>query len=326
VREEPQKAQKAQNVWFRFVLFVPFVALFSSCAKVGEPQPPFVRIPEAVKDLSASQIGYSVVLSWTNPARNIDQSAATNLAHVQIRSGEAPIARINVTGEGKPQSYSIPVTPADSVRTFSVIVDTKSGKTSKVSNTASITPVEVPGRVAGIHAVVDQRRITLTWNEPEDHTDLANSYVVTRNDRPGESAPVPDARYEDARYQRGKTVTYQITPIRHLGDRTVAGIAAESMPVVIEDTTPPQVPTGLDIVVSDNSAHLTWEANTETDLAGYHVFRSTRAEGPFSLVSNGIIAPNYFVDPDYKPGTYYSVSALDEFENESTRSPAFRGP
>jgi hypothetical protein len=338
VRGRPQKARgKGDRPLVPWVagtrglsplLFVPFVAFFVvSCAKVGEPKPPFIRIPEAVKDLNASQSGYNIFLSWTNPSRNIDESAATNLAHVQIRSGEAAIATVNVSGAGKTQSYPIPVAPgSDSLRTFTVIVDTKSGKTSKVSNTASITPVEVPGKVAGIHAVVDQRRITLTWNKPAEHPELANGYVVTRSDRPSEAQPVPDEKYEDMRYQRGKTITYQVTPIRQVGDRMIAGIAAGSMPVPIEDTTPPRVPTGLDIVESDNSAHLTWEANAETDLAGYYVFRSARAEGPFSPVSNGVVTTNYFVDPDYKPGTYYSVSAVDEFGNPSPRSPAFRGP
>jgi hypothetical protein len=173
---------------------------------------------------------------------------------------------------------------------------------------------------------VDQRRIRLTWNKPIEHPELVTGYLVTRSDRPAETEPVSDTHYDDMRYQRGKTVTYQVTPIRRVGDRTIPGMVAESMPVPIEDTTPPQVPTGLDIVVSDNSAHLTWEANAETDLAGYYVFRSTHAEGPVSLVPNGIITSNYFVDPEYKPGTYYSVSAVDEFGNESRPSPAFRGP
>ena len=312
----------------RSAFLVPLVAFVAvSCAKVGEPKPPFVRVPEAVKDLSASQSGNNILLTWTNPARNVDESAATNLAHVQIRSGESAIGKVDVTGAGKSQFYPIPVAPgSDTLRTFNVIVETKSGKTSKVSNTASITPVEVPGPVAGIRAVVDQRMITLTWNKPAEHPELAGSYVVTRNDRPSESQSVSDTKYEDMRYQRGKTVTYQVTPIRQVGDRMVAGMAAQSMPVLIEDTTPPQVPNGLDIVVSDNSAHLTWEANAETDLAGYYVFRSASAEGPFRPVSDGVITANYFVDPDYKPGTYYSVRAVDEFGNKSEPSPAFRGP
>lgn len=308
---------------------VPFFSiLLLSCAKVGDPKPPFIRIPEPVTDLNASQSGYSIVLSWTNPARNIDLSAATNLSDVQIKSGNTSVAKLNVNGAGKPQSYAIPVTPgSEAARTFSVVVETKSGKTSNVSNTVSIAPVEIPGNVAGFNAVVDQRHIALTWDKPQQHPELADAYVVTRSDRPLESESVTDTRYEDTRYQRGKTVTYQVTPVRRLGaDKTVAGVGAETMAILIEDKTPPAVPSGLDIFESDNMAHLTWNANSETDLAGYYVFRGTRPDGPFMPISNGLVKTNYFVDPDYKAGMYYSVSAADEFNNESARSPAFRGP
>src|SRR5262249_19387130 len=127
---------------------------------------------------------------------------------------------------------------------------------------------------------------------------------------------------------RGKmvTVTYLVTPIRRVGDRTVSGTVSEPYPVLVEDKTPPQTPTGPDITLSDNSAYLTWEANDESDLAGYRVFRSDRAGGDFKPLSSALIGPNSFVDPNYKPGMYYSVSAEDEFGNESPRSAAFGGP
>ena len=76
------------------------------------------------------------------------------------------------------------------------------------------------------------------------------------------------------------------------------------------------------MIQSDSSGYLTWEANSESDLAGYRVFRSDSAAGDFKLVSPGVIVPNTFVDPNYKPGTYYSVSAVDEYMNESARSAA----
>jgi hypothetical protein len=292
---------------------------------VGDPQPPFIRIPEAVEDLNATQTGSSIVLTWTNPARNIDGSAATNLAHVQIRSGEREIATVNVTEAGKPQSYSYSV-PVGNSASFNVIVETSKGKMSKRSNVVSITAVDVPGRVAGFRAVVDQYRITLMWNSPQDHPELAAMYVVTRADRPGESATVSETRYEDQHYPQVKTVTYQVTSIRRVGDQTVTGVASEPYSVVVEDKTPPRTPTGLDLTPSDNSAVLTWDANDENDLKGYRVYRSERADGDFKLVSSGINIPNTFVDPNYKPGTYYSVSAEDDFGNQSPRSAAFSRP
>jgi len=309
-------------------LFFVLPALFavSSCAKVGDVQPPFVRIPEAVKDLSASQSGYSIVLTWTNPSRNIDLSEATDLAHVQILSEAEHLATMDVSGAGKPQTYSIPITRgSDMSRTFSVIVDTTRRKTSKVSNTVEITPVVVPGKISNLQATVDQRRITLTWDQPQEHPELADAYIVTRSDRTAESSSVSELRFEDKRYQKGMTVTYQVTAIRRIGDRTVSGTGAESKEVLIVDKTPPQTPTGSEVLESDSTAFVTWEANTETDLIGYRVFRAERMDGPFKLVSPGVIKPNQFIDPEYKSGMYYIVSAIDEDGNESPPSPAFRG-
>jgi hypothetical protein len=295
---------------------------FSGCGKVGEPQAPFIRIPEAVKDLTASQVGYNIVLTWTNPAHNIDGSAAANLAHVRIRQDGAPLITLNAGEPGKPQSQTIQVAAgADTLRTFELIVDTDRGKVSNASNMASITPVEVPGSVFDVAAVADQRMITLTWSPSRERPDLADAYVVTRTDLPAESQTVSATKFEDIRYQPGKTVTYQVTPVRRVGDRTVTGIGPVLKTVTMTDTTPPQPPTGLEILESDRGAFLTWDPNSETDLAGYHVFRSDRPDEGFKSLSTGLITKNSFVDPDYKPGLYYTISAEDESGNESRRSP-----
>jgi hypothetical protein len=325
VRRKPQRVPKAREAWFFFVLSALFVV--SSCAKIGDVQPPFVRIPEAVKDLSATQSGYSIVLNWTNPSRNIDRSEATDLAHVHILSEAEHLATVNVSGAGKPQSQSIPVPRgSDIARRFSVIVDTTRGKTSKVSNTVEITPVVVPGNISNLQATVDQRRITLTWDKPQEYPELADAYIVTRSDRLAEPESVSDLRFEDTRYQKGMTVTYQVTAVRRIGDRTVSGAGAESKEVLILDKTPPQTPSGFEVLESDSTAYVTWEANKETDLIGYHVFRAERVDGPFKLVSPGVIKNSQFIDPEYKSGMYYTVSAIDEDGNESPPSPAFRGP
>lgn len=304
-----------------FVLLL--LLLPAACGKVGAPLPPFIRIPEAVTDLAVTQSGNDLVLTWTNPPRYIDGSAATNLARVRIQAGGESLATENVNAAGQPQSYMIATGPITSgQRTFTVVVETSQGKLSDVSNVAAIVPVEVPGRVLGLIATADQRRIILEWNRPKENPDLVEAYVVTRTDIPAEPQTVTDTRHEDTRYQAGKEFTYHVTAVRRAGDKLVMGIGPETASVVAEDKKPPGVPTGIEITQSV----LTWEPNPEIDLAGYRVFRSERADAGFMPVTDGLITTNVFFDPAYRAGTYYAVSAVDESRNESTMSAPFRAP
>jgi hypothetical protein len=291
------------------------VLLLTGCGRVGAPLPPFIRIPERVTDLAVRQDGNSIILTWTNPARYIDGSQVTDLAQIDIRADDDVVMKVEATAAGQPQTVTLPVGAAVNVgRSFSVTATTVQGKLSQVSNTVSIAAVTVPGSVLNLRAVVDQRRITLTWDKPQDHPELADAYRVSRV-APAETQLVSDTRYEDLRYRPGEMYTYDVTAMRGM----VPGVGPKSVSILIEDKTPPQVPSGLDFIVSETGAFVTWSANAESDLAGYHVFRNAMP------VADRLITTNSFFDTDYRAGTAYSVSAVDEFGNESGQSPALRG-
>jgi len=308
-------------------LLILLLLLLPACGKVGDPLPPFIRIPEAVKDLAVTQNGYDLVLSWTNPPRYIDGSAATNLSVVHIRKNGETLATVKIEAAGQPQSYPTPVgavLPGQS--TFSLVVETTQGKFSQVSNTASVTPVEVPGRITGLSARPDQRRIFLSWEKPQDHPELADLYVVTRTDIPAEVETVNDTRYEDVRYRAGRALTYRVTAVRRVAGNVVMGVGPESTTVTAEDKTPPAVPLGLEVKASEAGAYVTWEPNSESDLAGYRVFRSEWPDSGFKPVTDRLTSGVGFFDSSYTPGLYYALSAVDESGNESAMSSAFRGP
>jgi fibronectin type 3 domain-containing protein len=290
------------------------VLLITGCGKVGAPLPPFIRVPEPVTDLKVRQDGNDLILTWTNPATYIDGSEVTDLGQIQIRTNDVILMKVDATAAGQIQTLVMPVGAVPGVsRSFAVTAETTRGKLSQVSNTVSISPVAVPGKVVGLHAVVDQRRITLVWEKPQDHPELADAYRVSRIEPP-ETQIVPETHYEDLRYRAGQMYIYQVTAMRGM----VPGAGPESVSVVIEDKTPPQIPSGLDIVVSETGAFITWSANAETDLAGYRVLRNGTS------VSDRPIATNSFFDPDYRAGVVYAVSAVDEFGNESAQSSPLR--
>ncbi len=83
------------------------------------------------------------------------------------------------------------------------------------------------------------------------------------------------------------------------------------------DYQPPLPPTGLWTSTGDNFIELFWKDNYESDLAGYNVFVSSTAAGPYTLI--GSTRDPYFLDNGARNGIsyYYAVSAYDFEGNES---------
>src|SRR5262249_40878945 len=152
------------------------------------------------------------------------------------------------------------------------------------------------GRIIGLTAHPDQRRIFLTWEKPQDHPELADAYVVMRTDVPAEAETVTDTSYEDVRFRQGSTLTYRVTAVRSVGGNMIMGAGSESRTVTVEDQTPPAVPVGLEVKASETGAYVTWEPNSEIDLAGYRVFRSERPDAGFKPVTDRPITGVGFFD------------------------------
>jgi hypothetical protein len=95
-----------------------------------------------------------------------------------------------------------------------------------------------------------------------------------------------------------------------------------------EDTTaprdvyPPAAPRGLRSVTGDGEARLSWLENTESDVAGYRVYRSPCASGPNCPYDRvGATAGTVFVVPLANGETrYFAVAAYDRAGNESELS------
>ena len=87
---------------------------------------------------------------------------------------------------------------------------------------------------------------------------------------------------------------------------------------------PPEAP--LNLVVQSAGAdalRLTWNANTESDLGGYRVYRSLSPGGPYvSLNPATLVTGTTYLDEHLEGGHtyYYVVTAIDNGQHESNRS------
>lgn len=88
------------------------------------------------------------------------------------------------------------------------------------------------------------------------------------------------------------------------------------------DSEPPSAPTDLTAVSSNSSVQLSWNTNSESDLAGYYVYRST-SSGGYTIACSGLVVGTSFVDSGLAAGTYYYVvravdlsDNLSDFSNE----------
>lgn len=294
------------------------------CGKVGVPLPPLVRVPEPVSDLTAAQDGLQIVLSWTNPPRYIDGEPATDLASVRVFQNGAALASITATGAGQRQSYAVDVGGSfgDS-RTFEVQVETRRGKTSAVSNSVSIAPVDVPGPVRNLRGIVDQFKIRLEWEAPDINAGLANAYIISRQDARFTPRFVTETFFEDEDFEPGAAYSYAVRAVRR-ADAAIPGNGSVTVMVVASDTQRPAPPQGLQMRVPNG--FLTWEANKEADLEGYRIYRKEHADSDWTLLNpDKPRGTTSYDDSGYRPGFYYAVTAVDVFGNESNKSGEVRG-
>jgi hypothetical protein len=109
------------------------------------------------------------------------------------------------------------------------------------------------------------------------------------------------------------------------GEVEVEGDDTPPVNIFAHDIYPPAVPSGLQAVFSGAGQapfiDLVWSPNVEADLAGYNIFRHEQDAPPVKLNSDPV-KTSAFRDINVQSGKryFYSVSAVDERNNESAKS------
>jgi len=100
----------------------------------------------------------------------------------------------------------------------------------------------------------------------------------------------------------------------------IISLTFASCTVYVLDTTPPAIPSGISTISLDNAVQIDWNANSESDFAGYNIWVSDQYDGSYSRIGSAQLPQ--FVDYGASNGVtyYYGITAYDYDGNESEMS------
>jgi hypothetical protein len=242
--------------------------------------------------------------------------------------------------------------PGTTFLTYAVQVLNEDRRGAGPSNTVQVPAVSTLPAPHDFKAEVTAEGILFTWTPlaPAADTSLPHQYRIYRRQEGNKGdvlageVPIdpPANQFLDHGFEWGKTYYYRLTVATEVSGgmhpcgtgaqgadcASVDHVEGDDTPIVkvfAEDVFPPGVPSGLQAVFSGVGqkpfVDLLWSPSTDSDLAGYNIYRHEEGGQASKLNPEPIKAPAY-KDESVQPGKqyFYAVSAVDVRANESQRS------
>lgn len=344
------------RIGLRAALGLSSTLLLAACAAQAPPQPPRVERPQAVHDLAAHQVGRTIELSFTLPTLATDGERLTKPLEAEIfrqvsnpgaaatpAADSSPWLTLSSAGLARHTSHGkvaygdqLPEQEYGSWKggtlRYSARTLTRGFRrraiTSADSNPASVRLLDVSEPVANLKIETTEHAVKLSWSAPTlTLTGRAaaglSGYQVYRSEtgKPGtfhSLGETPSPAFSDPNFRFGQAYFYKVRAV-FSEDGQIAE-SDDSIPAVItpRDVFPPAAPTGLTGLYTAGVVELIWNANSESDLAGYNVYRR-EAAGGFRRLNTDLVPTPIFRDASAMPGGRYAyrVTAVDLSGNES---------
>jgi len=239
--------------------------------------------------------------------------------------------------------------------TFAYTVRTRASqkRESADSNLVTLRIFPAPARIAAAEARVTETGIELSWPAPAqtssgDPISSAITYRIYRTEIPptgstlspqtpshgkkeAEAAPYATSdtnNYRDSAFEFDHTYVYTVRSVIRAENNSIESVDSDPLKVTPRDTFPPAAPQGVVAAVLPGATpntfvvDLSWPINLETDLAGYHVYRSEDEGTRGQLLKSDLLPTPAVRDTSVEPGHryWYTVTAVDRAGNESAGS------
>lgn len=299
-------------------------------------EPPAVEVYRGFAPAGAATAKPSTRLVLTVPSALVDS---------YLREG-----RMQLLDPWKPEELA--THPAEQV-VYLVRTRASNKRASADSNVAAVRVYPVAERITDLRAQVTQTAIELSWSPPQRTSAGARlqslgGYRVYRAEvEPGaEAAAVqepskaklraplellasaPSSVFPDRQFEFGHTYLYTVRSVVQYEPNSAESADSTALVITPRDVFPPAAPKDLEVIfvpaTSSAPAHLelSWSINTETDLAGYNVYRSAQLDTLGQRLNAQLLPTPVFRDMWVAPGERYTyrVTAVDLAGNESRPS------
>ena len=303
-----------------------YLLVLASCAKIGDPLPPLVRIPEPVTAQLVQQAQDGVEILINPPLEDVKELEIYRECGNSLPAefGGALLTQIELGDlRRNPHTGSFVVEDPEprfgEPCRYQIRVKNEQGRSSKPSPTLQTKLMIPPGIPTELTAEVQEQQIIVRWKAPAENMDGSKpanvvGYLVNF------VHVVSDSQFVDQEIAFGEPVHYQVQAIGNLEQPVVLSQPSQPLRVLPVDTFAPMAPVNLTAIPLDLKVQLLWDVVTNADLAGYYIYRGDEPEGLEK--SSPLVTINRYIDPEPPIGTvsYYAVTAIDETGNESVLS------
>ena len=336
-----------------------------TCGKRRPPLPPIERIPQRTENLSGAQRGNQVVLSWPAPLRNAADGSVQSIRRVDVyRVAEKPNAPLPMTeDEFAARAILIGSVSYDEIKKardnltytdtlelagvparlrYAIRYVNAAGQSAAFSNFFLMEPaakVAEPPTIIKTGKEYSETALTITWEAPKTNTGGSTpvnllGYNVYRSggtqaksvQGPLNPEPITATEYQDRTFKFGDKYVYLVRSVS-LGaeGKPVESLDSNQLPLAPVDIYPPAAPENLTVGPAPGRLSIFWVANSEPDLAGYYLYRSTDPNLPkdkWLKLTPTLYTKTTFTDENVEAGKtyYYYVVAVDNAGNVSRMS------